>query len=96
MSENTTGGRYYKVDEGYDKRLYENSWGNVIIIIVIFIIYYVLNVVHFYGSLALGTVYTFENMWYNVGLFCFTILFLGAMLISGYIGNMKKKRHDFY
>jgi hypothetical protein len=35
-------------------------------------------------------------MWYNVGLFAFMLIFLTAMLISGYNGNNKKKRHDFY
>ena len=93
---NQVGGRYFKVDEGYDKKLYENTWGNVIIIILVFIVFYVLNCVHFYGSLAFGTVFTVANMWYNVALFCFMILFLAAMLISGYFGNNKKRRHDFY
>lgn len=90
------GGRYFKVDEGYDKKLYENTWGNVVIIITVFIVFYVLNIVHFYGSLAFGTVHTVPNMWYNVALFGFMLLFLLAMLISGYNGNNKKKRHDFY
>ena len=35
-------------------------------------------------------------MWYNIALFIFMILFLTAMLISGHMGNNKKKRHDFY
>ena len=35
-------------------------------------------------------------MWYNVALFCFMIVFLVAMLLSGYFGNNKKRRHDFY
>ena len=70
MSESyQTGNRYFKVDEGYDKKLYENTWGNVVIIITVFIVFYVLNIVHFYGSLAFGTVYTVENMWYNIALF---------------------------
>jgi hypothetical protein len=90
------GNRYFKVDEGYDKKLYENTWGNVVIIIVVFIVFYVLNIVHFYGSLAFGTVHTVANMWYNVALFAFMIVFLSLMLISGHIGNNKKKRHDFY
>ena len=93
---NNQGGRYFKVDEGYDKKLYENTWSNIVIILTVFVVYYVLNCVHFYGSLAFGTVYTVENMWYNVALFCFMILFLAAMLISGHFGNNKKRRHDFY
>ena len=61
-----------------------------------FIVFYVLNCVHFYGSLAFGTVYTVENMWYNVALFCFMIVFVFLMLLSGHLGNNKKRRHDFY
>lgn len=97
MSENNQiGGRYFKVDEGYDKKLYENTWSNVFLIIGVFFVFYLLNTVHFYGSLALGTVFSEDNMWYNVALFCFTIMFLAAMLVSGHFGNNKKRRHDFY
>ena len=41
--------RYFKVEEGYDKRLYENDWKNIIKIIAIFVFYYACNIVVFMG-----------------------------------------------
>ena len=41
--------RYFKIDEGYDKRMYENTWCNILFIIAIFVFYYICNVVVFLG-----------------------------------------------
>lgn len=88
--------RYFKVDEGYDKKLYENTWGNIFLVIGIFIIYYALNIVVFLGQIALGTTEQTAWQWSTIALFIFNILFIGLMLISGKKANDKKARAEYY
>ena len=40
MSKSRVGERYFKVDPGYDKRVYENTIGNYFVILGAFLIYY--------------------------------------------------------
>jgi hypothetical protein len=84
------------VDEGYDKKVYENTIGNIFFIIFIFFVYYILNSVIFYGQLAFGTCFTREWMWQAIALFLFTVAFVLAMLFSGRRANGKKALHEFY
>ena len=54
---NPKGNRYFTIDEGYDKRVYENDWRNVLIIIAVFTCYYSANIFYWWGMVAFGTAY---------------------------------------
>lgn len=90
------GERYFKSDDGYDKKFYENDWANIGYIFLAFVIFYILNAIIFYGQLSFGTVFPEKYMWYNIAIFTWTLFIIAAMLISGYKGNAKKRRHEFY
>lgn len=95
-SYNNKGSRYFQVDEGYDKRVYENDFKNVIIIILVFIVYYGFNILYWWGMVAFGTCYAIEAQWYSVAIFLFTLAWIVGMLISGYYSNKKLHRWEFY
>ena len=90
------GSRYFKIDAGYDKKVYENTWYNWIIIIVAFIFYYIFNMLHWWANFELGTTETDIAMYYCISIFGVTFCVVIAMLISGTISNNKKLRHEFY
>lgn len=88
--------KYFDLDTGYDKRFYENSIGNVFVIILVFITYYVFQILYWWACLALGTVYPEYAMWHSVAIFIFINLWIVGMLISGYFSNEKLKHWEFY
>jgi FtsZ-interacting cell division protein ZipA len=95
-SYNAKGSRYFQVDAGYDKRVYENDWKNIIIIILVFLAFYVCNILYWWGIVVFGTCFPDEAQWYSVALFIFSVLWIIGMLISGYYCNKKLKRWEFY
>jgi hypothetical protein len=90
------GSRYFLVDEDYDKKVYENDWKNIIVIILVFIIFYILNILYWWGLVAFGTSYPSEAMWYSVAIFIFTNIWIIGMLLSGSRSNEKLKHLQFY
>lgn len=90
------GNRYYPVDQSYDKRVYENTWGNIAKIVFILVLFWIFNGIHWWGVFALGIVDTDALAWYSIGAFIFTVIFLAGMLVSGKYANRKKRLHEFY
>jgi hypothetical protein len=88
--------RYFAVDPGYDKRVYENDWKNVLVVIAVFILFYMFNVFYWWGLTAFGTAYPSAAMWYSVAAFASTVLWGCGMLFSGYKANQKLYRWEFY
>ena len=89
------GNRYYPVDESYDKRVYENSALNWFKIIIVLILFWVFQAVHWWGVFELGVNMTDVLMWYSIAVFAYTIVVGGCMLLSGKYANKKKRHHDF-
>lgn len=95
-SYNAKGSRYFKVDDGYDKRVYENDWKNILVIIGVFIIFFGCNILYWWGMVAFGTAHPDAAQWYSVAVFLFTCVWIVGMLISGYYANRKLYRYEFY
>ena len=89
------GDRYYPVDESYDKRVYENSFGNWIRIIATLIAFWIFQAVHWWGVFELGINWTSYLMYYSIAVFAFTIFVGIGMLISGKFANRKKRLVEF-
>lgn len=81
------GSRYFKIDAGYDKKVYENTWYNWIFIIIAFIFYYAFNMLHWWANFELGTTETDYAMIYCICIFSVTVLVVFMMLISGGSSN---------
>ena len=88
--------KYFDLDTGYDKRFYENSVGNIFVIILVFIVYYIFLILYWWGSLALGSVFPEVAMWYSVAIFIFINIWIVCMLISGFYSNEKLKHWEYY
>lgn len=84
------------MDDGYDKRVYENDWKNILIILGVFIVYFGLNILYWWGMVAFGTAHPDAAQWYSVAVFLFTCAWIVGMLISGYYANKKLYRYEFY
>ena len=93
---NVKGTRYFQLDEGYDKSVYENDCKNVVIILCVFIVFYGLNILHWWGLVAFGTCFADEAMWYSVAMFLFALVWMAGMLISGYNCNDKLHKWELY
>ena len=87
--------KYYEVDRGYDKGFYENDMANYFKIFVAFLAFYAFNIFHFWGVFELGIAESNVAMYYQIGVFSFTIFVGICMLISGSISNEIKSQHDF-
>ena len=92
----STNTRYFNVDEGYDKRVYENDWKNILVIIAVFITFYGLNIIWFWGDVSLAMSYSDASMWFNVAFFVFTVLHFVAYLVYGRYSNKKRHLLEFY
>ena len=89
------GERYYEVDHSYDKRVYENTFGNYVRIAFTLIFFWIFQTIHWWGVFELGVNYTTYLMWYSIVIFLFTISIGAALLVSGKYANKKKRLHTF-
>lgn len=89
------GNRYFKVDEGYDKRVYENDAANYARICVTFVFFYMFMSFHWWGNFEYGIWNTEGFYRYSIIIFCCTIVFVCFMLLSGKIANKKKRMATF-
>ena len=89
------GERYYEVDHSYDKRVYENTFGNYVRIAFTLIFFWIFQTIHWWGVFELGVNYTVWLMWYSVAIFIFTICVGAVLLVSGKYANKKKRLHTF-
>lgn len=71
------------MEEGYDRRVYENDCKNIFILLLVFMAYYAINILIWWGSVAFAIVWSNASMWYNIGMFLFGLTFIASMVISG-------------
>jgi len=65
-------------------------------VIGVFIIYFGLNILYWWGMVAFGTAFPDEAQWYSIAMFIFTLLWIIGMLFSGHKANKKLHRWEFY
>ncbi len=79
--------RYFNIDENYDRKVYENDWKNMIIIVLVFIVFYSVNVIIFWGLCSLSMAFSRHYMWVSVAMFASNFLFFVGYLIYGRKSN---------
>lgn len=90
------GKRYYPVDEGYDKRVYQNDCKNVTRIIATLIFFWIFQACHWWCIFELGINATWDLTVYSIIIFIVAVVFIGGMLLSGKYANKKKRLHEFF
>ena len=87
--------RYFSLDDGYDKKVYENDWKNIIVIGLVFILFYGINICYFWGLVSLAMSFSEASMWYNVAIFVATIIHFIVYLIFGHKSNVRRRYLNF-
>jgi len=90
------GNRYYPTDPSYDKRVYENTCGNYLLILVVFLVFWTTTALIWWGILSFGIVDSEIFGYFSVGAFGFSVSFITYQLISGKYANKLKRQHEFY
>ncbi len=81
--------RYYKVDDGYDKRVYENtlfSWCQIILVLIGF---YIFNSLMTWGLFIFGIWKAADFTFFSIAIFIAGVFVLAIMLITGHWANKK-------
>ena len=89
------GNRYFKVDEGYDKRVYENTALNYVRIVATLLGFYAFHIVHWWALFEFGMHDSEAFTTYSIVIFCCSVVCIGAMLISGHFANINKAQDEF-
>ena len=89
------GNRYYRQEEGYDKRVYENEPINYVKIIGMLILVWAFNALHWWACLEFGIYDTEGYTIYSIIIFVITVLFIAWMLVSGAASNRTKREYEF-
>ena len=87
--------RYYKVDDGYDKRVYENTWFSWCQIILVLIGFYSFNSLMTWGLFIFGIWKAADFTFFSIAMFIAGVFVLAGMLISGHFANKKAHLADF-
>jgi hypothetical protein len=88
--------RYFKPDEGYDRRFYENDAKNIFVIIGVFAVFYSTHILYFWGLVSLAMFRSQASMWFNVCVFVSTIAMFVLYLIYGRKTNDLREEFEFY
>ena len=96
LTESQKQSAYFAIDSGYDKDVYENTWGNWGKIVGMFILFYIFQGLHWWANFELGIHASSSSTVYNLCIFGTAILVIGAMLFVGARVNRKKMTHEFY
>ena len=87
---------YFKEDETYDRRFYENPRYNYFIIFFALLCIYILFALWYWGNHSLGVPAAEWMGVYNLVAFGATLGFMAWMLIVGAAANKLKREHLFW
>ena len=87
--------RYYKVDDGYDKRVYENTWFSWCQILLVLTGFYVFNGLMTWGIFIFGIWRATDFTFFSIAIFIAGVFVLGIMLLTGHWANNKAHLSDF-
>ena len=73
-SKSRVGNRYFKVDPGYDKRVYENTWKNYFVIAAAFAVYYAFCALIWITVLLMGLYQADIATYVCIGFFVFAVI----------------------
>ena len=87
---------YFEQEVKFDKRFYVNTAWDLTVICIVFLAYYALHTLIFWGHVALMQTFAEEAMRFFVACFLFTNLWIFVMCVIGHQQNKKYARHKYY
>lgn len=96
LTESQKNSAYFATDGGYDKAVYENDTANWFKIVGAFILFYLVQGLHWWANFELGIADTDGSTTYNIIIFIVSVLVIIIMVVYGNSINDKKVTHEFY
>ena len=94
MRKSRVGNRYFKIDPGYDKAVYENTFWNICLIAFAFIIFYSCWGIFFWGCYSHGIRDVNGASILYIIVFGITALLIAVMIFVGHFTNKMIAKHD--
>ena len=94
MKKDIVGNRYFKIEEGYNKGVYENTIGNWFKIIGAFILFYLSLCVYWWGIFNHGINSVDSATILYLIVFGLSIMYIGILLCCGHVTTKKLERYQ--
>ena len=94
MRESRVGKRYFKVDAGYDKAVYENTLGNWFRIIGTFIVFYVVVALFWWAVYSYGIRHIASATWVYIAMQIVAFILIGLLIFIGHFSGKKLHRAE--
>ena len=94
MRKSRVGNRYFKVDSGYDKGVYENTTGNWFKLIGAFILFYATLTMFFWATYSHCIRDVLSATWIYIGAFLINVAVIAVFVIMGHFSNKNMEKAD--
>ena len=94
MRESRVGKRYFKVDAGYDKAVYENTYGNWFRIFGTFAVFYTIVAFYWWACYSLGVRDITAATWIYIAVFLTAVIIILSLIIVGHFSNKKLIKYE--
>lgn len=94
MRKSRVGNRYFRVDPGYDKAVYENTWQNWLKIIGAFIVFYIVLGLFFWAVFSHGIRDIHSATWIYIALIIVCWILMGILIYLGHKSTKKLHKAD--
>jgi amino acid permease len=94
MRKSRVGNRYFKIDPGYDKAVYENTIGNWFKIIGAFIVFYIIVAFFWWACYSHGIRDVTSATWIYIGVLLISWIIIVILIIVGTFSNSKLQKAD--
>lgn len=94
MRKSRVGNRYFKVDPGYDKAVYENTIGNIFLIILAFIVFYSWCAIFWWGCYSHGIRDITSASWLYLAVLITTFIIIAILIFVGHFTNKIISKYD--
>ena len=94
MRKSRVGNRYFRIDPGYDKAVYENTLFNWVKIIAAFCVFYTVAILFWWACYSHGIRDADSASWTYIGIFVASLIILTLLIIIGSFSNSKLVKAD--
>lgn len=94
MRKSRVGNRYFRIDPGYDKAVYENTIGNWFRILFMFFLFYGWLTLFWWACYSHGIRHVESMSWIYIAVFIFTVIIIGILIFIGHFSNKKIEKAD--
>ena len=94
MRQSRVGNRYFRIDAGYDKAVYENTLGNWFRIIGTFIVFYIVVIFFWWACFSHGIRHVDSATWLYIGILLVSWFIIALLILIGHFSNKKLNRAE--